>query len=110
MLRQTLVLGIALVFGFGLVTGCGSKSSQRDDLRANDIDDGAEKYSSMQNKCPVCGGKPISADIHSNVNGKRVYFDKKECKEKFDANSEKYLKEWVTFEEREKRQTGGRAR
>lgn len=60
---------------------------------ADEIDDGANKYWPMQRKCPVCGGQPIQADYHAELNGKRVYFDKQECVEEFKEDKAKYEEE-----------------
>ncbi len=100
-MRFTIVAAVALALaGVGLV-GCGNGSgpAEAKPMQARQIDDGAEKYSPMQVKCPVCKTQELAAEIHSDVDGKRVYFDKEECKQKFDQDPQKYLDQWKTYED-----------
>ena len=46
---------------------------------------------SVQEKCPVMGGK-INKDIYTDYKGRRVYFCCKSCKATFSKDPEKYLK------------------
>lgn len=96
----TIAAAVLALAGLALV-GCGDVSapSEAKPMQARQIDDGAEKYSPMQIKCPVCNTQELSADIHSDVDGKRVYFDKEECKQKFDQDPQQYLEQWKTYED-----------
>ena len=97
--RLALLLVVALMTAFAV--GCGDEPGTQEVSYAGAIDDGAEKYAPSQYSCPVCGGRPIYGDYYVEVDGKRVYFDKEECAEKFDENRQKYL------EELKKRTLGG---
>ena len=44
--------------------------------------------------CPVCGGQPISGEHYVDLQGGRLYFDKAECKDKFEQNQDQYLEEY----------------
>jgi len=82
------------------VAGCGQDGSSgasgkkrlRKYIAAKNIEDGAEKYDRVQSRCPVCDAQGVTAEHYVDVDGKRVYFDKKECKEKWEENQAKYLK------------------
>ena len=89
-----------------LATGCSGRSADKDESTnrpAIEIQDGAQKYDSFQFNCPVCGEPGIKGEFYADVNGKRIYFDKKECAEKFKGDSEKYLKKYQEM----KRSPGG---
>ncbi len=101
---KKLLTGIIVIAMVGLVaSGCGGSGQggggekNKPDVPARTIKDGAEKYDQFQGQCPVCR-KPIRADFHAQVeyDGKsgRIYFDKKECEEKFKKNPEKYMKNY----------------
>ncbi len=78
-----------------LVVGCDAKDTgQKDIISAMQIDDGAEKYRQMQFRCPVCGQKGIKPEYHASVDGKRIYFDRRKCMEKFKKNPGKYLEKY----------------
>lgn len=93
------IASIAVVFMLALTfvvfQGCGQQGSSGggDNTadRAMYIQDGAEKYFAHQASCPVCGGRPLRSDLHVDVNGKRVYFDKSECVDKFKNDRATYL-------------------
>ncbi len=46
---------------------------------------------SVQEKCPVMGGK-INKDVHIDYKGRRVYFCCKSCVQSFSKDPEKYIK------------------
>lgn len=100
-MRMKAVAGLMMVLGLCVAAGCGGGGggAQQSPTQAREIQDGAEKYDPPQVSCPVCGSKPISGDYHAEVEGKRIYFDKKECEKKFKQNSEKYLEDYTTYEE-----------
>jgi len=50
-----------------------------------------------QTTCPVMEGKPIDKDIFVEYQGKKVYFCCEPCKEKFNAEPEKYLAKLPQF-------------
>ena len=76
-------------------SGCGKPQSAGDQPTtygtARAIDDGAPKYFEAQMACPVCGRQGLVAEYHVDVDGKRVYFDRKECVEKFTQNQSEYV-------------------
>ena len=94
-----LVLAVLL----GAAAGCGDSSGTRGSRAAKTFEDGAEKYDPMQMRCPVCNGTPLKPGLHAEADGKRLYFDKKECVKKFKQNSGKYLKDYETYKERMKK-------
>ena len=102
------ILALVLVGAIGFMgAGCGNGSSGDDSgagiiREAASIQDGAEKYDNMQTECPVCGGTPISGDYYAQVDGKRIYFDKESCMSDFKADSQKYMKDYKTYEEKMK--------
>jgi len=56
----------------------------------------AQKNNPVQTTCPVMEGK-IKPDIFVEYKGKKVYFCSPECKEKFNADPEKYLPKLPQF-------------
>jgi len=93
---------VAVVFSAG-IAGCGSRSGGTGGSRAaKTFEDGADKYDPMQMRCPVCDSQPLNADYYADVDGKRIYFDKQECMEKFKQNTEQYLKKFKTYKQRMK--------
>jgi len=81
------------------LAGCGEAPSDQvsDDLgvkAAIDISDGTQKWYDGQMTCPVCGGQPISEEHYVDLQGGRLYFDKAECKDKFEQNQDQYLEEY----------------
>jgi len=71
---------------------------------AIDISDGTQKWYDGQMTCPVCGGQPISGEHYVDLPGGRLYFDKAECKQKFQENQEQYLQE---YSQKVQQQMGG---
>ena len=57
----------------------------------------AQKNATVQKTCPVMGGD-IKRDIFVEYKGKKVYFCCPPCKEKFNADPEKYLSKLPQFE------------
>lgn len=86
------VLGLLCVF----LTACGKQEQTGSDraVEAMMLHPGTPKYFEMQTTCPVCDGIPISEDYYVDIDGRRLYFDKAECKQKFEGNQEQYLKEY----------------
>ena len=99
------VLSAVLCIG---VMGCGGEEASTssdsevssaggppDVTTARKIQDDAPKFNPMQMNCIVCGERPIKGEFHADVSAGgrsgRIYFDKKECLEKFNNNKEKYL-------------------
>ena len=95
--RRAVMAGLAaLALCVGMVAGCGDGQSSRENNKqrpasAEDIDDRAPKYLENQIKCPVCEIPKLREEIYVDVDGKRIYFDKKECRKKFEENRSKYL-------------------
>ena len=80
---------------FAAIVGCGDSEPEGMGeagvpVMAWTIEDGAEKYAPQQDKCPVCGGRPIAEEFHTEVDGKRLYFDKQECVTKYEQNPDEY--------------------
>ena len=90
-----LAVGAALSLAVaGCGQGGGGEGESQDIISALQIQDGSTPYNERQFTCPVCGGKPISPDYYADVNGKRIYFDKEECAEKFKQDPETHLKQY----------------
>jgi len=85
---------VLLLTGFA---GCGqdASSEEKDPVTAMSIDDNAPNFYEDQIECPVCGGQPINAEYYVDAVRGRVYFDKKECMEKFKEDQAKYIQEWL---------------
>ena len=81
------------------LAGCEKAPSDQvsDDLgvtAAIDIADNTQKWYDGQMTCPVCGEKPIKGEHYVDLQGGRLYFDKAECKDKFEGNQDQYLEEY----------------
>lgn len=106
-LTKVSLLAIAGLFVCGfLMVGCGDdptggRTGDQVETRARYIEDGATKYNPDQKQCPVCGAPDLHADQYVDVDGKRVYFDKQECREEFEQNQSKYLPKLQGGEEEE---------
>lgn len=111
-MTRVLIMAVALAFVGAVFTGCGGDSG---DAQGNPdpkfhgpammIKDGAQKFDKMQGNCPVCQGGPIDPEVHVDIEGKgRLYFDKEECKEKFEQNRDKYLSEYKEVGKQDYRQ------
>ena len=85
----------ALVVGF---MGCGQgapTSREGAPVEAWSIDDdNPNKFRDGQIACPVCDGIPIKGEHYVDTKRGRVYFDKAECAEKFEQDTQKYLQQW----------------
>jgi len=89
------LVAAGLLLGVGFGCGGDSGSAMDADVKpAMDIQDDAEKYDPYQIECPVCGQKPIKADLYSEADGRRIYFDREECVSKFEENPQQYLDEY----------------
>lgn len=94
---KKLVLACAVLGLLGaFLSGCGKEEQTGSDraVEAMMLHPGTPKYFEMQTTCPVCGESPISEDYYVDINGKRLYFDKAECKKEFQGNQEQYLEEY----------------
>jgi len=106
MKRVLATLSLAVILA-AFLTACGGSGGKGEStqLFAGKIQDGAEKYDRMQLECPVCGGRPISPDYHSDVNGKRIYFDDSDCKQEFDQNPQKYIQDYTPYAKQRQKST-----
>lgn len=96
MKKLTLVVALCGAL-FLVLAGCGQQAydDTKSGIRfANKIEDGAEKFDPNQYKCPVCGGQPIKKGLHAKTEKGRIYFDKKQCAEKFKEEPKKHLKKY----------------
>lgn len=97
MTRLLVVIAISGIVCAGL-PGCtgenGPATSGAPPRAAGTIDDGAPKFFVGQIECPVCGGVPIKAGHHVEVDGERLYFDRAECVDKFRENRRKYIEKY----------------
>jgi len=98
--RIAVALCLAAACGF-VFAGCGGGGAGPQDRpnQARQIEDGADKYDPMQVSCPVCDTQSISGDYYADVDGKRIYFDKQECEDKFKENPQQYLQDFQTYKE-----------
>lgn len=91
-------LAVAVLLG-AVVVGCTDSSTGEGEGAAEDprsFHPGVKKYDNMQFECPVCESAAIKEEFYSDVDDEgRIYFDKKECKEKFDADPQKYLQDYT---------------
>ena len=112
MRKLLLCVAVAGLLGAALV-GCGSGDSggseEYGEKPVVEMHPDTKKYDMMQYECPVCGGKALKEEFYSDVDDQgRIYFDKKECKEKFDQNPQEYLKDYTNIEKQMGRGAGGR--
>lgn len=98
-IKKLAVGAVALVLAASVFVGCGGDGNggapgTKTGVAniAMEFDDDAKKFFPYQQKCPVDGGT-IKQEFHADVNGKRVYFDKQECVDKFKQNQDEYLPE-----------------
>lgn len=61
------------------------------------IKDGESKYYPAQGKCIVCESPRLNGKYYVEEDGKRIYFDKQACVDKFKANRSKYLQEFRIY-------------
>jgi len=71
--------------------GIGDRGGDKVETMAKYIQDGVPNYNDEQKQCPICGAPGLHADQFVDVEGKRIYFDKKECVQKFKENQSAYL-------------------
>ena len=97
-MTRLLVVTVILTVVLGGFAGCdgddGVGMSGRPPRAAGTIEDGKQKFFVGQIECPVCGGQPIKAEHHAQVDGRRLYFDRAECADKFESERQRYLREY----------------
>ena len=94
-MKKVLLAGVMLALVCAGIMGCekgGSAPEGEEIPTAFTFKDGTEKYFMYQHKCPVCDGQPLQGEFYVDTEKGRVYFDKQECKEQFEANKEEMLK------------------
>ena len=104
--RIVIALAVAALV-FVALPGCGGNGSggeEEETATAYQFHPDTPKLFLGQQKCPVCDGEPIKEEFYSDVDGQRLYFDKKECKEKFDSNQSEYMQK---FQQDMQKQMGG---
>jgi YHS domain-containing protein len=91
---KTLILlaGVLLV-GLVVLNGCKKKSEPAVPAETAEAATAIE-----QTICPVMGGA-INKSIYTEYKGKKVYFCCAGCKEKFDAEPEKYIAQLPQFKD-----------
>ena len=101
-MKKILIAMMCMCLGvfFLSAVGCGQESTSTTTApdrpkMAYDFRDGAPNYYDEQKSCPVCGTESIKEDIYVDLQGKRVYFDKQECADKFEGDAQKYIQEWM---------------
>ena len=83
-----------LAAGGMALSGCGGGGPSTGDeveAMAKYLEDGAAKFYKNQAWCPVCGSGGLNENYYVDVNGKRIYFDEKECQQKFENNQSQLL-------------------
>ena len=90
--RAICVLIAVIAVGVFASLGCSGGGGGTEPTRAMDIKDGSTKYYPRQYRCPVCGNVGLNKEQHVDIDGKRIYFDKAECIDKFKQDRQKYLK------------------
>ncbi len=100
-MRRNLIIAVCVSLGMIALSamGCGKQSSgegTKSDrpTMAYDFRDGAAHYYEEQKTCPVCGGQPIKEGVYATYQGKRIYFDKEECADKFESSPQEYIQKW----------------
>ncbi len=92
-----LILLVGAVMAGSLV-GCGGSSEpQGPELgaAAKTFESDVAPMNPDQKACPVCGNaikEDVYVDVKANGETKRIYFDKKQCKQVFQQNKETQLK------------------
>ena len=71
--------------------GCGAGGRASHPKKARDIEDGSTKYFPRQFRCPVCGTAELNEEQFVDIDGKRIYFDRAECIDKFNQAPRNYL-------------------
>lgn len=95
---RRIIVGLAIIaLSYGALVGCGGEGGKQDvqtPTTAIEIQDDHRAYYDMQEECPVCGGRPIKQEFHADTDKGRIYFDKKQCVDKFNENRDQYLKKF----------------
>ena len=91
-LRVALALIIFVLAGVFLFTGCKKKSEPAASAEIKQVVSEAIE----QKTCPVMGGA-INKELYTEYKEKEVYFCCAGCKEKFDADPEKYISKLPQF-------------
>lgn len=92
-----------LMVGCGGESGGGQAEGEAGVLQAAGINDGAVPFWGGQVSCPVCDN-PIDAEFHTEDTKGRIYFDSRECLDKFRSDRDRYeqkLKKAMTEDEEE---------
>jgi YHS domain-containing protein len=92
-LKIIVLLSSMLLIGLIVVNGC--KESEPPD-RAEPVPEVGAEVAIEQTTCPVMEGA-INKDLFTEYQGKKVYFCCEGCKEKFEAEPEKYLAKLPQF-------------
>ena len=88
----TFTLIIFLLAGVFLLAGCKKKSEPAPAAESEK----AVSAAIEQTTCPVMGGA-INKELYTEYKGKKVYFCCPGCKEKFEADPEKYISKLPQF-------------
>lgn len=94
-MRKILMGLVVAILLCGIMTACGEESSVKKEagevLSAGQLNPDVKPYDPMQYQCPVCGETPLKAEHYVDLEKGRIYFDKKECRDKFEGSEEEYL-------------------
>lgn len=93
-MKRILLVCVVAVLALGAYASCQKQSGSGDGgkVTAAQLQGDVEPYFLYQHQCPVCGGEPIKQQFKADIDGKRVYFDKQECVQKWKNNTSKYKK------------------
>ncbi len=83
-------IGILILSAFA-INGCKEKTESTEPAAAMAVDE------PLQKMCPIMDA-PINKELYTEYKGKKVYFCCPGCKEKFEADPEKYLSKLPQFE------------
>ena len=92
---------VLLCLAMLVITGCAKKAepvtSPKSPETAAPSEPAAKTADVIEQKtCPVMGGE-INKELYTEYKGQKVYFCCAGCKEKFEANPEKYLDKLLQF-------------
>lgn len=108
MKKACLVLCLLVIGAF--MVGCPGNSGGGGETGSKAVAEmhpGEQKYDPMQYKCPVDGEKDLKEEFYAEVDNKgRIYFDSKDCMQKFKENPQQYLEDYQRVIDQMKR--GGR--
>lgn len=88
------MLAILLLAGLFMLIGCKKKSEPA----APKVPEKAVSATIQQTICPVMGGA-INKNVFTEYKGKKVYFCCPPCKDKFEAEPEKYIAKLPQFKQ-----------